>query len=126
MNPFYRRPAYAIRSEPRPVSRFQHIASLNAVAVRLAFSFSAKPGQFGGSRAPSRLYYPRQPCRLALQGQSQNESVESRFSAFCAAFDALVTEEERGRARAYVQRRGCDGGALLPRRGSPCTHSLAL
>lgn len=39
------------------------------------------------------------------------EGVESRFSAFCAAFDALVTEEERERAREYVRRKAEIGPA---------------
>ena len=33
------------------------------------------------------------------------DSAEGRFSAFRAAWDALATDEERDRARAYIERR---------------------
>ena len=40
------------------------------------------------------------------------DTAEGRFSAFRAAWDTLATDEERDRARAYIERRQQMSGAL--------------
>ena len=88
-------------SNPAMTRHYYHESEAALVSAVSALPSISLDGAQGAENA-----LPAPPSATGTSAPTDGaDAADGRYSAFCAAWDALATDEERDRARAYIERR---------------------